>query len=245
MTSIVGEVSRVAAVDCDVACPRKRGPVHTGGELTPAFIEWSIRRLAHGTRYSPHKVRRHLDATRLYRPPELEALRAAYAPLVEREPSVRLYVTGSAILTPARPLKDLDVVVMVPDAAAACRLLDCAPRSIEWFGNRVRVDTFWMTGECAVYAMVAFDLSEACVWNPEAVHAPFVGVVRRPVVTPLAEKLFEIASALPPGAGEPVARESLPRQQIPADWDPASERRGCCDPPAEEERGPRNLPPRL
>jgi len=224
MAHVVGEVSRVGKVDCDIACPRAQGPRHTGGVVTQPFIDWSVRRLAHGTRYSPIKVRRHLDATRLYLPPELPALREAFASIAS---VARLYVTGSAVLQPSRPIKDLDVVAIIQSPEEASELRMLVPK---WWGG-VAIDTFWTLTPCAVYAMVAFDLSEALVWNPDAVEVPFVPIKRRPPVNALATKLHEIAMGIPADSPELRPRATLPRQVVPGDFDPRSERRGCCDPP--------------
>lgn len=224
MAKVVGEVTRVGSVDCDIACPRAQGPRHTDGVVTQPFIDWSVRRLAHGTRYSPVKVRRHLDATRLFLPPELPALREAYASIAS---VARLYVTGSAVLQPTRPIKDIDVVAIIKSPEEVCELRMLVQKQV----GGVAVDTFWTVTPCAVYAMVAFDLSEALVWNPETVEVPFVQRVRRPEVSVLAAKLHEIASRIPADSPELRPRATLPRQVVPDDFDPRQERRGCCDAP--------------
>lgn len=222
MAEITGQVSRVAeAVDCAIGCPRAQGP-RTTGIVTPRFVEWSIRRVVNGPTHRPVTIRRHLDATVLHRPIELDAIREAFDGVY---PFSRVYLTGSAILQPHRPIKDIDVTVLLEDPGQRLAIEERLPGLI----GSARLDVFFRLRLNPVYCYVALDLSHASVPDAARVAVPFVGEVRTTPEAPIGTILRDAAMKVPEGAWS-----TLPAQRIPDDFDPRAEYRGCCDPPAQK-----------
>lgn len=228
MTEAVGEMTHVGPVDCDIACGRAEGPPSQGGKITDRFVQMSINRVATGQRYRATTVRRHLDASRLYVPELAPAIREAYKPLRSDFPLIRFYFTGSSVLSPERPKKDLDIAAIIPPEylEKAQDLRSLAPQQIDG----IPTDTFFMVRQCAVYWLLAFDLSEAIGWDPDNVVAPFALSIKKAERSPLALRLKELADKLTPAEIERSRKRF--DLNVGDEWDPAHPRNTpCCDPP--------------
>lgn len=138
MMTVTGHVHHVSEkIDCDIVCPKK-------GILTEAFVQWTIERAVSGNQFRLSAVKKHIGATPIV-PVELPAIKDAYGHLG------KVYVTGSAVLQTERPIKDIDIVVIVEDAFDLCGLQ--YPKKL----NGVPVDVFFKTKLNRAYAHVSLD----------------------------------------------------------------------------------------
>lgn len=199
MSGVVGLPVPVSSLDCEKVCPRK-GDVRTTGEVTEEFVAWSVNRLASGPAFRATAIRRHLDAGVLYDPPELPAIREALAPIADR---CALFITGSAILSPTRPIGDLDVVALIADPDLACELKPLVPAKV----GDLKLDVFFRTRLLACYCHVSFDRSVAYVPDAGLVSVPWVLGVKSIMPSPLSIKLAEKAAL--------VRAEDAQRRRIP------------------------------
>lgn len=140
LSEISSLVQHVTPLDCNKTCIKHEGPTERQEEVTEGFRAWALSRKTVG--WSPMFTRvekKYLEPTQLFWPTEAEELFNLYKPLVESGAVKDVLMTGGLILSNVRPLKDIDVCLVLNKAIFEER---GEPKDLPVQLGSVRIDTF-------------------------------------------------------------------------------------------------------